>query len=645
MCTKKDMLLLTVFFPLFGAILSGFFGRLLGKHGASLVTVTCLTFSLSVTLLSASFSKETTMYFTLYTWCSLGNLHLPIEFLFNGTTFAMLFVVLTISLIVHIYSTQYLANDPHLPRFMAYLSFFTFFMLILVTAENLIQLFLGWEGVGICSYLLINFWFTRIQANKAALKAVFVNKIGDIALLFALSLICFFVGSTTLSVIFAVTPYLRDLQWFFTFGSFSILDIITFFLLIGAIGKSAQIGLHVWLPDAMEGPTPVSALLHAATMVTAGVFLLIRLSFLFEHAPNILLFCVFMGALTAFFAATTGLLQNDLKRIIAFSTCSQLGYMFVACGLSQYTLGLFHLFNHAFFKALLFLAAGSIIHALYDEQDIRKMGGLHAFLPLTLTFFTIASLSLMGLPYLSGFYSKDLIIEHTWIAQSIVGSTFARICLLGAAFFTAAYSARLLWIVFFARPNFFGFNLVQVQEPGAITQAPLIFLSVCSIFTGYFFSDLFIGFGTTAFAVSGGVSANLSLIEIEFLTPWQKQLPLILTIAGVTSAYLFLTQCRQIVYLNSNIIYTLFCFLNHKWFFDKIYNFMAVRGVHLLYFSFFSFLDKGVIEILGPTGLYRVLTMFSAHFRRTQSGQISHYVFVVLCTFVSSLVGLNLLWF
>jgi NADH-ubiquinone oxidoreductase chain 5 len=506
-------------------------------------------------------------------------------------------------------------------------------MLILISAENLIQLFFGWEGVGLCSYLLINFWYTRVQANKAALKAVFVNKIGDLSLLLGIGLTYNLTGSVDFSTLFATLPYLQNLN-VFVFFSFNALNIIALLFLGGVIGKSAQIGLHIWLPDAMEGPTPVSALLHAATMVTAGIFLILRCSFLFEHTPKILVIALFIGAFTALFAATVGLMQNDLKKIIAFSTCSQLGYMLVACSLSQYSLSLFHLFNHAFFKALLFLAAGSVIHALQDEQDIRKMGGLFYFLPLTFSFFFIASLSLMGTPALSGFYSKDLIIENTWISFQ-VGHSFATWFLIAAAFFTAAYSARLLFYVFFTRPNFFFFNLATVQDANWITQIPLVFLSLGSIFSGYLFSELFVGFGTTFF--NHNFQYNLSTpstIDLEFLSPWQKQLPFMITFSTFLGSLFLLTKYRKITFLKSNFIYWVFCFLNQKWFFDKIYNHFLFFQITRIYTSFFVFLDKGLIEFFGPFGLFISFQQFSNYLRHLQSGLISTYIFTIVFTLV-----------
>ena len=621
------MLLLCIFLPLCGAFVAGFLGHRLGIQGTKLLTIGALFLSLLISIIQFCIAEESS-YFSLYQWCISGEFQVDIEFLFDHVTFIMLFVVLTISLIVHIYSTQYLATDPHLPRFMSYLSFFTFFMLLLISAENFIQLFLGWEGVGLCSYLLINFWFTRIQANKSALKAVFINKIGDISLLFAISLIYYFFGSTSFSIIFATVPYFKNVALFFI-THYNIINFIAFLLLIGVIGKSAQIGLHVWLPDAMEGPTPVSALLHAATMVTAGIFLIVRCSFLFEHAPDVLVLCLFVGSLTAFFAATTGLLQNDLKRIIAFSTCSQLGYMLVSCGLSQYSLSLFHLFNHAFFKALLFLAAGSVIHALQDEQDIRKMGGLANVLPLTCSFFVIASFSLMGFPFLSGFYSKDIIIEST-LTTNMSAHSFASLLLLFAAFFTAAYSIRLVYYVFLTRPNFFFFNLPTLHEASNITQVPLIILALLSIFSGYLCHDLFIGFGSTFFAGSLSVLPRLSIsFDNEFLNPAIKQLPLFFSLVGIGCALGVIKQLSLYPFLRSQVVYNFCCFLNQKWFFDKLYNVGALFFMKSAYFHFYSYLDKGIIEYIGPFGYNNIITLTAKRLRQSQSGHISDYFLVV----------------
>lgn len=625
------MLLLTIFLPLFAFLAVSLGGRFIGKQGAAIITIVSLSLALLITLFSFSVF-ETSIYFHCFDWINFGSLKVPFELIFDNITFVMLVVVLSISLVVHIYSTDYLKHDPHLPRFLSYLSLFTFFMLILISAENLLQLFLGWEGVGLCSYLLISFWFTRIQAGKAALKAVFVNKIGDLALLVAMSLIYYVYGSLSLSVIFSLTPYVTSVGYAIGPWAFSVLDLIGLFLVIGVVGKSAQLGLHVWLPDAMEGPTPVSALLHAATMVTAGVFLVIRCSFFFEHVPHILTFCMFLGSLTAFFAATTGLLQNDIKRIIAFSTCSQLGYMLASCGNSQYQAALFHLFNHAFFKALLFLAAGSVIHALADEQDIRKMGSLAIFLPLTFSFFFVASFSLMGLPYLSGFFSKDFIIEQ-FSANSHVNSFFFIFLLLGGALCTAAYSFRLLFYVFLTRPNFNRNLLKTITEPVNRVQIPLLVLVILSIFSGWLTSDFFVGIGTTAFSHAIALRPEHSLlIESEFLNVFVKQLPLICSLSGWFIAFFVCTQTKPLLLTETTLYYSSM-FLNQKWFFDKLYNTLALRFMKNAFYSFYAFLDKGIIEFFGPTGLYRIFWSISLNLRFYQGGIVSYYFFSILLFF------------
>jgi NADH-ubiquinone oxidoreductase chain 5 len=404
------MYLLIVFLSIIGSSFAGLFGRHLGSWGASFITTSCLVVSFLLSLFAfyevGLFGSP--VYIKLTTWISSEVLHIDWGFMFDSLTVSMCVVVTFISSLVHLYSIEYMSHDPHLPRFMSYLSLFTFFMLILVTADNYVQMFVGWEGVGLASYLLINFWYTRIQANKAAIKAMVMNRIGDFCLLIGMMLIFINYKSVDYASVAVLTPVLKDNTVNFLNFNFHLLSLIGVFLFLGAVGKSAQLGLHTWLPDAMEGPTPVSALIHAATMVTAGVFLIARSSFIYEYINNILELITVFGALTSFFAATTGLVQNDMKRVIAYSTCSQLGYMVFACGLSNYSVGFFHLSNHAFFKALLFLSAGSVIHAVNDEQDMRKMGGLKNLVPFTYSMVVVGSLALIGFPFLTGFYSKDL---------------------------------------------------------------------------------------------------------------------------------------------------------------------------------------------------------------------------------------------
>jgi NADH-ubiquinone oxidoreductase chain 5 len=621
------MLINTVLLPFIASIFNILFGKFLGVRGVSFLTISCLFSSLCITLYYFHTYLNLITYIKLYNWCLFGNFTVTFELLFDQLTYIMLVVVLTISLVVHIYSTQYLKYDPHLVRFLTWLSLFTFFMLVLITSENLIQIFIGWEGVGICSYLLINFWYTRIQANKAALKAIFVNKIGDIFLLFAIILCYNVFGSTSFSIIFANLPYTAETFIFINNYSFNILNLIGFCFVIGAIGKSAQIGLHIWLPDAMEGPTPVSALLHAATMVTAGVFLVIRLSFFFEYIPAIQNFLLIVGATTALFASTIGLTQYDLKRIIAFSTCSQLGYMFVACGSSNYTLALFHLFNHAFFKALLFLAAGNIIHALTDEQDIRKMGGLASFLPLTFTFFVIASLALMGFPFLSGFFSKDLLIELTWF--NIGYSRYiASFFLIIAAFLTAAYSMRLIYYVFLTKPNFSRNKLKNLQDANFTTQFPLIFLCILSIFSGYMFQEFFIGVNTDFLSNSILLFNKKQIIlEHEFLHVLIKQLPLVGSLISILVVFKLLkNQVIYVRFLIFSYFYYLLNFLNHKWYFDKFYNTIEKFFLEKIDNIFSVFLDKGMLEFMGPEGFSKYINLWSLLLVRIQSGNLSNYL-------------------
>lgn len=407
----------------------------------------------------------------------------------------MLIVVLTVSTLVHLYSTEYMSEDPHLARFISYLSLFTFFMLLLITADNLIGLFLGWEGVGLCSFVLISFWFTRIQANKSAIKAMVVNRIADLAFTVGIAAAFYTFQTVDFAPMFGVAPFYANTSLLFGALYVSPVGLVTFLLFLGAMGKSAQIGLHTWLPDAMEGPTPVSALIHAATMVTAGVFLILRTSPLFELASTVLLFVALVGAATAFMAATSGLFQSDVKKVIAYSTCSQLGYMVFACGLSSYTVSLFHLSNHAFFKALLFLSAGALIHSVSNEQDLRRFGGLLGVLPYTYIMFVVGSIALMGFPFLTGFYSKDLILEIGASTVTLAG-TFAYWIGLLTAVLTAFYSIRLLYLAFFGQGRSPRPYLLAVHELTPRMGLSLAVLALGSLFLGYLSRDLFVGFGS-----------------------------------------------------------------------------------------------------------------------------------------------------
>jgi NADH-ubiquinone oxidoreductase chain 5 len=629
------MYLTLIFLPLMGSIAAGLFGRKVGLQGACIITVSCLigTCCLSLIAFYEVALSGSPVYIKLLPWIDSELLNVDWGFLFDTLTVVMCCVVTFVSSLVHLYSTEYMAHDPHLPRFMSYLSLFTFFMLILVTADNYIQMFVGWEGVGLCSYLLINFWFTRIQANKAAIKAMIVNRVGDFGL--ALGILTIFVKyqSVDYATVFAITPKFVGQEFNFLNFNFDLLTIIGILLFVGAVGKSAQIGLHTWLPDAMEGPTPVSALIHAATMVTAGVFLLARSSPLLEFAPNTLVIITILGAMTAFFAATTGLLQNDLKRVIAYSTCSQLGYMIFACGLSNYSVGIFHLANHAFFKALLFLGAGSVIHAVADEQDMRKMGGLRKLVPFTYSVMLIGSLALMGFPFLTGFYSKDVILEVAYGKYSITGH-FAYILGSLAAFFTAFYSIRLSHLTFLSEPNGYRPVIINAHDSPLRMALPLAILAIPSIFVGYFMKDMFIGMGSDFWGNSLYIlPRNMNMIDAEFIPQIWKLLPVILSIFGASFAFLLYTFGTDLLYkLKMSFLgKKLYNFLNKKWFFDKVFSEFITQpllsfGYHISY----KIVDRGIIEVLGPMGLSNLVSKNAYTLQKMQTGFLYHYAFLML---------------
>ena len=624
------MYLNIVFLPLLGSFLGGGFGRFLGPFGAGIITTVCTACSFLISCFAfyeVGFSGSP-CYITLLTWFNSEYLCANWGFQFDSLTVIMLIVVTFISSLVHLYSNEYMSHDPHLPRFMSYLSLFTFFMLILVTADNFIQLFVGWEGVGLCSFLLINFWFTRIQANKAAIKAMIVNRIGDFGLALGIFAIYITFNSVEYSTVFALAPYFAHESLMFLGFEFHLLTLVGILLFIGAVGKSAQLGLHTWLPDAMEGPTPVSALIHAATMVTAGVFLLGRCSPIFEHAPNALFVVTILGAMTAFLAATTGLLQNDLKRVIAYSTCSQLGYMIFACGVSNYSVGVFHLANHAFFKALLFLGAGSVIHAVADEQDMRRMGGLKRLVPFTFALMSIGSFALMGFPFLTGFYSKDVILEVAFGKYTATGH-FAYWLGAGAAFFTAFYSMRLAFLTFLSEPNGYKPVLIGAHDAPIKMALPLLILSVPSIFIGYLSRDLFIGLGSPFWNGALFVMpSNLNAIDAEFIPHFFKLLPVGLSLTGATLALVLYTFSSKGLYVLKTSVMgrKIYNFLNRKWFFDKVYNeFISQTALSFGYFISYKTIDRGIIEMLGPWGLSKTVLSQTSILSRLQTGLVFDY--------------------
>jgi NADH-ubiquinone oxidoreductase chain 5 len=639
------MYLLVILLPFFGFLTLAFFGRLIGGLGATVVSTTLIGVAACLSLLVyyEVVVSGACVQITLFEWFSVGLLQQSCGFLYDSVTSVMLVVVLVISFFVHLYSSSYMAFDPHLVRFMSYLSLFTFFMLLLVSSDNYVQMFLGWEGVGISSYLLINFWFTRLAANKAALKAVIVNRFGDFSLAIGLFLVYFAFRTFDYSSIFALAQYLQNFYITLIVWEFHALSVLAVFLFLGCVGKSAQLGLHTWLPDAMEGPTPVSALIHAATMVTAGVFILIRFAPILEFAPGVLSFITLIGGLTAFFAASIGVFQNDLKRVIAYSTCSQLGYMVLACGLSNYSVALFHLFNHAFFKALLFLSAGSVIHALVDEQDMRRMGGLLKVLPFTYFCFFAGSLALMGFPFTSGFYSKDFILELAFGSSSSV-SLFGYLCVYGAALCTAFYSFRLIIVTFLHVSNTNRSLIKYVLEPDFRMTIPLCFLLILSMFSGYLFRDTFVGMATHTINFSYEFSSLFESLSLnsEFLFAYEKVLPFFGSIfASLLAVYFYVTAPAvfQFTVLGrvNLLLRKLLFFFNKKWYFDVIYNtYLVYPLLRLGYHYTFKMIDRGIIELLGPTGLVRLWASATNFLNVLQSGFLFNYIFgmvlgVTLC--------------
>ena len=642
------MYLLLIFLSIIGSFIAGLFGRYIGSKGSMIITTSCLFVSL---LLSIFAFYEVALlgccvYIKLFTWINSDVLNIDWGFMFDSLTVCMCVVVTFISFLVHLYSTEYMSHDPHISRFMSYLSLFTFFMLILVTADNFVQMFVGWEGVGLCSYLLINFWFTRIQANKAAIKAMIVNRIGDFSLLLGIFLIFVNYKSIDYATVAVLTPFFQHKVINFLNVDLNLVALIGIFLFLGAVGKSAQLGLHTWLPDAMEGPTPVSALIHAATMVTAGVFLIVRSSFIYEYIPDVLGFITIIGALTAFFASTTGLLQNDLKRVIAYSTCSQLGYMIFACGLSNYSVGFFHLSNHAFFKALLFLGAGSVIHAVADEQDMRKMGGLKNFLPFTYSMMTIGSLALIGFPFLTGFYSKDLILEVAFGKYSLPGYFSYCLGTIGA-FFTAFYSTRLAYLTFLSKPNGHKKVLSYAYDSGLQICLSLGLLAIPSVLVGYYTKDMIVGVGSNFFGSAIFInSQNMNIFDAEFIPVFYKTLPVKLSLFGVVcAAFLYIYKSYLLFKLKTFVIgRKLYNFLNRKWFFDKIYN--EYLGQFFFKFGYsisYKFIDRGMFEVLGPTGLSNTALRISSNLHKMQTGIIYHYTLIILIG-ITSIFVLNNAW-
>nr|YP_010734237.1 NADH dehydrogenase subunit 5 [Echinosophora koreensis]WEG94128.1 NADH dehydrogenase subunit 5 [Echinosophora koreensis] len=623
------MYLLIVFLPLIGSSVAGFFGRFLGSEGTAIMTTTCVSFS-SILSLIAFYEVApgaSACYLRIAPWISSEMFDASWGFLFDSPTVVMLIVVTSISSLVHLYSISYMSEDPHSPRFMCYLSILTFFMPMLVTGDNSLQLFLGWEGVGLASYLLIHFWFTRLQADKAATKAMPVNRVGDFGLAPGISGRFTLFQTVDFSTIFARASAPRN-SWISCNMRLNAITLICILLLIGAVGKSAQIGSHTWSPDAMEGPTPVSALIHAATMVTAGVFMIARCSPLFEYPPTALIVITSAGATTSFLAATTGILQNDLKRVIAYSTCSQLGYMIFACGISNYSVSVFHLMNHAFFKALLFLSAGSVIHAMSDEQDMRKMGGLASSFPFTYAMMLMGSLSLIGFPFLTGFYSKDVILELAYTKYTISGN-FAFWLGSVSVLLTSYYSFRSLFLTFLVPTNSFGRDILRCHDAPIPMAIPLILLALGSLFVGYL-AKVSNFWANSPFVLP----KNEILAESEFAAPTiTKLIPILFSTSGASVAYNVNPVADQFqrAFQTSTFCNRLYSFFNKRWFFDQVLNDFLVRSfLRFGYEVSFEALDKGAIEILGPYGISYTFRRLAERISQLQSGFVYHYAFAML---------------
>jgi NADH-ubiquinone oxidoreductase chain 5 len=637
-----------VFLSFFGFSVTGLFGRHIGPKGAAIITTSCLilTFILSLFALYEVGLMGSPVYIRLAPWVSSEVLLINWGFQFDSLTVIMCCVVTSVSSLVHLYSIEYMSHDPHLPRFMSYLSLFTFFMLILVTADNYVQMFLGWEGIGLASYLLINFWYTRVQANKAAIKAMVVNRIGDFCLIMAILTLYVNFKSVDYATVAALAPFFKTQTVNFLNMDFNIISLICVFLFLGAVGKSAQLGLHTWLPDAMEGPTPVSALIHAATLVTAGVFLIARSSFLYELAPNGLELVTVLGACTAFFASSVGLLQNDLKRVIAYSTCSQLGYMVFACGLSDYAVGIFHLANHAVFKALLFLGAGMVIHAVNDEQDMRKMGGLKKLVPFTYSVMTIASLALIGFPFLAGFYSKDLVLELAY-GKFTPFSHFSYYLGTFGAFLTAFYSTRLACLTFLVKPNGVRPVIGFAHETFSYMFIALCVLAVPSIFIGFLTKDMIVGVGSDFFgAAIYNNPKTLHIFDAEFVELFYKTLPVALSLTGASLSFVLYNFKPSILFnLKTSFLgRKVYTFLNKKWFFDKLYS--ELFGQFFFKFGYsvsYKSVDRGAFEIMGPAGLSSVASSVARKLHKAQTGSLYHYTLLIL-TFVALILLMRKVW-
>ena len=629
-----------LFLPLSAAIISGFFNKFIGEKFCNYIT--CLFTSISAILSIIIFYNviingyENNLH--IAKWINSGTLDVNWSIKIDALTAVMLVVVNLISSLVHIYSIGYMSHDPDKPRFMAYLSLFTFAMLTLVTSDNFLQLFFGWEGVGLCSYLLIGFWFKKKSANSAAIKAFLVNRVGDFGFALGIFLIFYLFGTVNYDEVFQQINLFTNNELNFLGIKINSIDLICILLFIGAMGKSAQFFLHTWLPDAMEGPTPVSALIHAATMVTAGVFLVVRCSPIYEYSEFALSIVTIIGMTTAIFAGSVALVQDDIKKIIAYSTCSQLGYMFFATGVGAYNVAMFHLFTHAFFKALLFLGAGSVIHAFHEEQNINNMGGVKNKLPITYTLMLIGTLALTGFPLMSGFFSKDAIIEFAYIKDSSLGYYAASIGIF-TALLTSIYSWRLLFKTFHGDFNNQSIKIDKIHESPLVMTIPLVILAIGSIFSGYFFKDLFIGF-EKSYQFWGSSIFFLEPLSSDHPPKWFIFLTPTLVTLSIPIAYYFFVKRKDLLPLIVDGNRPFYNFLKNKWYFDEIYEFLFVKSLKKIGLYFWKKIDGLVIDRFGPDGISNIIKILSNKAVKFQSGFIYQYAFIMLIGFSALLTYL-----
>lgn len=630
-----DMLIkLIVLFPLISAAFIGLRTARIKDEQAHIIScglligsALCSAIIFAQLLMGAPMAKV-----HLLTWINSGDFHADWVLRVDMLTAVMLVVVTWVSSVVHIYAVGYMSHDDHQPRFMAYLSLFTFCMLMLVTADNFVQLFFGWEGVGLSSYLLIGFWFERDSANAASMKAFIVNRVGDVGLALGIALIFLMFGSVEFDDVFSKAAIIGDTSYEFLGLSLRAMDWIGILLFVGCMGKSAQFLLHTWLPDAMEGPTPVSALIHAATMVTAGVFLLARCSALYDHAPLALTIITIFGGFTALFAASVGLVQNDIKRVIAYSTCSQLGYMFFACGVGAYAAGVFHLMTHAFFKALLFLGAGSVIHGMSDEQDMRKMGGIRKEMRITWALMWIGSLALAGIPPFAGFYSKDLILEAAYASGTDAGM-FAFCMGVVAAFLTAFYSGRLLFMTFHGTSRASKEVLSHVHESPKIMIAPLFILAAGAVLSGFVGAKLFGMVDASGTFWSGAVQTGGEhgiLHDAHHVPLWVIIVPLLVAVGGLAASYFCYVHSPRTPVNIASSFNGVYKFLLNKWYIDELYNAIFVRPTLFLGAFLWKKGDEAVINRFGPDGVSTLSMKSGAIMARIQTGYLNHYALMMV---------------